>query len=139
MVSIPYTPAYRESVSYKLNPRFEQTFYRTKNEGFINRTCNKLGKTALSKGLNKISETILSKSFIYGIAGAVGSFNPIMMAASYSISASMEKYEKDQQIQRIVEELEILKDDATKNIAMLEETYEKCICLLELMMESLKG
>jgi hypothetical protein len=93
-----------------------------------------LGKTALSKGLNKISETVLSKSFIYGMAGAFGSFNPVMMAASYSISAAMEKHEKDQQIKNIVEELEILRSDAQKNVAFLEETYEQCVCLMDMMM-----
>jgi len=46
-----------------------------------------MGKTALSKGLNIFSESIITKSFLYKMTSLVGSFNPLLMIASFSIGS----------------------------------------------------
>jgi hypothetical protein len=66
--------------------------YSKKNETLVDKACNKIGKNIITKGLGKISETLLSNRVIYGMTGVLGVFNPLASVASMSISYAMESH-----------------------------------------------
>jgi hypothetical protein len=46
-----------------------------------------MGKSALTKGLNIFSESIITRSFLYKMTSLIGSFNPLIMITSLSIGS----------------------------------------------------
>ena len=89
---------FSEHSMFKINDKYQSNFYRSKKIGFVDSAYDKLGKNVISKGLNKLSEIFISKSLLYGLSGTIGSINPLMIIASFAISATLENKDKNKKI-----------------------------------------
>ena len=55
LVSIPYTDIFKENMKYLTNEKYKATLYSKKNETFLDKACNKIGKNIVSKGFGKLT------------------------------------------------------------------------------------
>ena len=61
---------------------------------FINVIADKVGKTCFNKTLNSATQLIFSKAFVYQVNTLLGTFNPILMGASFGLSHYMKKLDE---------------------------------------------
>ena len=93
----------------------------------INKIADKVGQTCFNKTLNSATELIFSKAFVYQINTLIGTFNPILMGASFGLSHYMKKLDESKKSEELKFEIISVTESVSEKVDSLKGTYYQCL------------
>ena len=100
----------------------------------MDKVCDKVTQTFFKKTLSTITEFFFTKAFVFQIQTLLGTFNPIMMGASYGLSQYMSSRGEKMKEEELVIDLENALGFSRERVTKLKQNYEKCLSLLNLVL-----
>lgn len=86
LMNLPYLSVFEEGTQFLVREEYITNFTPPqKKPKLIEKVYNKIHNTFLQKAFNVITETIVNRTFFMEINTIIGTFNPLLMGASFGL------------------------------------------------------
>lgn len=131
LIHLPYLQVFSgKSVTPKAEFMTDYIFRREK-ESKMRKIANNTGKSIFNKLLTVVTETVFSKTMIIRINTLFGSFNPLVLGASFGLSRYLQHLDKKRKDEELSVQLKKALGFAEEKMNFIKDVYEKCLSVIE--------
>lgn len=92
LIRLPYLEIIQSKSAILIRPEYSTGFQTGRSSGkLLSKMADSIGKSFFNRAINSVTEILFSKAFAFQISTLVGTFNPILMGASFGISQYIKK------------------------------------------------
>ena len=102
-----------------------------KSQKFVHKVADSIGKNMFNKAISTVTEMIFSKTFVYKINTLIGTFNPILIGASFGLSHYMKQRDNKKKEEQVTYQLKCALESVKEKVDLLKGLYYKSLNLID--------